>query len=960
MPKKRKIRRKKQVVPSSATTKGGPSRMPTAPSPADHSLLGSDPLAATRSYLGGHSLPGAQRDALLTQLGRVQGNRSLTRMAISLQRDDQDRAAQIAEQVYNALYGWNDEEQAIKALQGHNAQLRRRIQEQFRLKYGRTLAGYLKEQLSGDWLVKAFALLHSSHYHGYHTEMALALIPLGTRDREIFRILQSLPLAGRKEMERRYNRTFAEIGQGSLKKDLEDDLSGWRKEKSLALLHRDLTSADKLYFDSVAIMGTNTDAVVKRIQDEWNKGPASFARLERDWDRYVRNQAGWTGERWTDMSLQQAMADELSGEAWEMVKAVLDGYEAYKRQGKAEGKAADEATLFAREQINLKVALDTLTAATTGGYTGIGTNEAQLFAALSTIRKIWKRRIARARRARNRELQERYEQQWREQRRSLMGIVESEISRGSADYRRARLTLMGELTPADEVYLAGEARDYDKVVSLLTEYWAKGQMNTLLAQARTPRRDTDGTVVRPTFDPSFVVPPTQGVNARRAITITRPDLDDAGRGALRLKLELEEGTSDGDLKRAYKLLTTTGIKPALRTAVVRTFVAANLSHVKGDTPIARFLAYITKRYEKSTTCYDFRDLLDPSADPAELLRRAEGRQKAASSGFLDPVLRVLIRSYDIATGEDTEAVVLESLERLRYMARRAGANPQELAAMMAMSGARTPQALARLEYGAFRERLEDLRRLKRAIADAIATTAELAVEAALTVLTGGTAAGALLASMSAAVAGMLLREAALGQDYDLISRQNVQQLVLAIAGHGFGALGKNAFNKVMRIGPDKLAELSKRTAFIQEAVTEGVKQIGVGTLAAGMENRLPSAENIANGALSLIGGSMGAGTRQLLSASVKANMSAIARLRQEITGSIVNNAVAAVVKEGTTLAVQGAGRLSGAEVAEKFGRSAAQAIGQGLLESLKPDAQSAIHLDRETAEKLRKRRQATP
>src|SRR5699024_10188444 len=153
-----------------------------------------------------------------------------------------------------------------------------------------------------------------------------ALIPIGTRDEEVLRVLEGSTLDGRKRIEEAYDRAFGTkarpggLTKGSLRADLEDDLSGWRKEKALTLLDRDLTKADHLYFVSVAIAGTHDDSVSSIIQEAWDAGPAEFAKLEADW-----------AADYKPADLRTAMREELSLEAWLLVKAVLDASDQLKK-----------------------------------------------------------------------------------------------------------------------------------------------------------------------------------------------------------------------------------------------------------------------------------------------------------------------------------------------------------------------------------------------------------------------------------------------------------------------------------------------------------------------------------------------------------------------------------------------------------------------------------------------------
>jgi hypothetical protein len=872
-----------------------------------------------------------------------------------LQRENGDngtsnsRAAEIADEVYDALDWFNNEPRAINALQGHSAYMRRIIQIRFRERHDQSLKNYLKDQLSGDWLVKAFALLSSTNYHEPHTAMALALIPIGTRDTEVFRLLEGRDLAARQALKNGYNQAFRDIGDEdephTLEGDLKDDLSGWRKEKALALLNRDLKSADHLYFDSVGITGTHDESVISRIQGEWQKGPAEFAKFEKDWDDYVRNQKKWTDEdeTWTDMSLYQAMDDELSGETWELVRAVLIGYIQYKAYGYLEedGLTAGREPLtedqrFEREEILLQVAEASLDAATTGGFTGLGTNEQQVFRAVRTIRQIWMQRIERARQTRNLAKQREYQESWNRRQNALMSFIPSEMDEGTADFMRVRLLLAGELDAADEVYLAGQASDYDKVIELVTKYWREGKINELLEKAWEERRETrngqSGVLLRPSYRVHMIIPLTHGDNAVRVLLLTRNDWSDARRGAERLKLELDQGDNDSDLKKGYELLKNPGIAGDLRNGVIETFVNRYLSNVEGDRDTEKFLNYIAERYENSHTVWEFKDLIDPTTNPAEMVRRAEGRLASTRSGIMDHVLNDFVRDIDQITGEDTEAVALESLERLRFIAQTADAHPDELAAMMLMTGKRTPQELAQFEYQDFQARLNDLRELKRSIAEAIATIAELVIEAALTIATGGAAAGALLASISAAVAGMLIREALLGQDYDLISRQNAQQLAVIIASHGFGSFGNRVFRDI--IEPENLERLGRMGAFLEGVAEEGARQLGQTLTTVSFENRMPTAESIGASALSILGNTLGTGVNQAMTHNMADNMPTIERMRRTFAGNLAQNVISGVSEEGSELIRTGVQNLTGAEIATRFGQKTAAAIRDGLIDTV--------------------------
>ncbi len=868
-----------------------------------------------------------------------------------VQRDgEEDAATAAANAVYDALDGWNDEAAAVAALQGHDGAMRRRIQSAFEYEHGESLQSYLLDELDDDWLVRATALLTSTNFHEPHTSLALALIPSGTRDAELFRILEGASLAGRQEIERRYNEAFGAIGEGSLRADLKDDLSGADLQKALVLLSRDLTEADRLYFDSLAISGTRDDAVIRRIQQVWQRGPAAFAELERQWNEGVKDQYNGADDQWTTLSLREAMSEELSGEEWELVRAVLDSYEAY-QEGQRSGELpsgdgpATEEQRTRLEDIQLQWANDTLAAATTGGFTGAGTNEEQVYQAISTIRAIWLQRIERAEQAGDAARASEFRQQWEAERQRLAAIINAEMDEGGDENLRARLLTLGELTPADEVYLAQRAHDSDRVISLVTSFWASGRIAELHRLAGAERRDDAGTLLRPAFQLIFAVPITSGLPWQRLYSLINEEASDAQRGARRLALELGQGDSDSDLRAGYDLLTTPGISAELRNAVIELYVAQHCPAAPGETATRKFLNHINATYERSATCYDFLDLLEPSTDTHELVTRAEGRLEASQSGLFHFVVADIREDYDRLTGEDTLEVTEESLERLRFIAEHADATPAELEGLMAMMGAGSLAELAQHEYSAFQARLEELRQLERTIADALATVIELSIETALTIATGGATGGALLASISAAVAGMLVRELTLGQNYNLISKENAQQLALIVAGHGFGSFGRGIVADA--VNPERLKDLSRARAFVQGMLSDAVTQVSVQTVAASFDSRLPSAEDIGAHVLTILGSSVASGKSAAISFNLSEHLPTIVRLRTQIAANITQNLVSGLTEEAATLVRNGTGDLTGAEIAIRFGRRSANSIGRGLVDSFRDISAEEVAAERQ-------------
>jgi hypothetical protein len=82
-------------------------------------------------------------------------------------------------------------------------------------------------------------------------------------------------------------------------------------------LNRDLTDADHLYFNSLAIAGTHTSAGVELIQRP-GASLSSLAELIQQWDDYVTNRKRCSQDPpWTNLVLYQAMEEKISGEGWQ-------------------------------------------------------------------------------------------------------------------------------------------------------------------------------------------------------------------------------------------------------------------------------------------------------------------------------------------------------------------------------------------------------------------------------------------------------------------------------------------------------------------------------------------------------------------------------------------------------------------------------------------------------------------
>ena len=923
-------------------------------------------LVAQAELLG--RLGRAQAEEMLLGVGRTQGNRHAQRI-VALQRSSTvagaegegtvDKAAAVAQEVYDALQWTNEPGRVLKALTGLSDGMRAEVKTAFLLNHQTSIEHYLRYQLASapEPLIYAMSLVRCGNVHGYHTQLAMGLIPDNTRDEDVDRIItlvSSKGAAARTKLRDEYDRTFGDVGLGSLEADLRGDLSGAPLQKALAQIDHDLTPAEQLYLESVAITGVRAETCLKILQSAWDKGPAQFGALVSQWNSRVQ------GAGLTPMTLRMAMTMELPGVLsntdWRLARAILDGYDRYVQGLPPVEQETDlwsedqEAGLESREStaltspgeaasaaptddeykerdrilaIEIHVAKDTFAAATAGG----GTREDQVLRALETLQKAHEKRIALAREHGSEHLVRFFTADWEYDKAIYLSELGGEEDEGTGTYLRGKLLLLGSLTWADKVWLASEDLDPAKTVEVVTEAWAKGEMAQLLQKASVPRTDENGTIVRPVILWNFVAP-GGGTHRDRILALTREGSSDVSRGVQRLKLEIDEGAGEGALQAAYAFLNSEGLSPDIRKRVVALYAKSYLGD-PGD-PALGFLEHLKKRYGKVKPLFDLADLIDPAKEMAKILERARDRHEAEQTHWLNPMGEIA-KKYDEWSGEDHAAVADESLARLEFIA--GSTTPAELEGLMAMTGAGDPLQLAALEYGQLQDRLKSLRAVHQAVADAIAMVVETAIAAGISAFTGGAATGLafryLLNSLASTAAGMLSRKGMMGDNYQLLSSQNAMAFVQVAAGRGFGALGEKAFNSL--VDAERLRQLGKAGSFLKDATIEGTKEVGLQGLAVVSADKLPTTEEILAMAFVIAGKSAGAGGSGMIKHLPPGADVEVANLRTMMAASITQNLTGDLSDELGALAKGGVGNLSPWDIAERMGNRSVNAVGKGLL-----------------------------
>jgi hypothetical protein len=786
--------------------------------------------------------------------------------------------------------GRPDKHEILRLLSGHEAGIRRQIQDNFKEVDGRELPDRLKEVFRliqvEEELVKAWALLSHAHYHDYHVAVALALIPRETRDKELFRLLEASAKANTQQVLRReYDRTYADLGQGSLEADLAadlaDDVSGLSLQKAKALLDHKLSDAERLYLMLWGLPEEGATAL-GIIEAAWGSGPAAFHNLKTDWDYLVVGKNGWT-----NLPLWGAMEKNLRGyvsdDHWYIANRIWNGYEAFRKgldedalnalsQTTAVGDAAtaslpvEEQDRILQVQIDVEMAMFKLV----DPETGKANDETRYFGALERIQNLTQRRITLARSARREDVAAELEQSWKAQKQSLLASAGKAFDVGSRDYMRARLLLEGNLNWGDKVWLKAEDKDYPGIIALVTQAWAAQETDKLIGSCQVPRTGAYAEIIRDVVPlPNLVSGGLFGNDGEKVRTLIAPG-DDVTRGRARLAEELGGAKSDASLRGAYQFLTTPGISKELREATIDAYVRYDLGAYSPEaervetflgqfftlpsTPVERFLNAIEMNYRGANTVWDFYDLLAPSQDIDEIVRRAEKRTDIATKGFSAGLAQIL----DFG-GEDAIATTRESMERLQYL-RDQGLSGGDIQLLLDMMGKKTTADLAGVEYEMLQERVKDALAARAAATDTFVSMVEFAVEAALSALTGG---APLIAGLGATLAGIGTRRAIEGPEYDPIDKAQLLSLVSPDLGSWTGPIGE-------ALGEAKFWHLAGRAAPVLKATAADlVDKSGEVMLGVILEDKWPDAKELAAMVVSSAGGAWAGEVSEKIQRNIK-------------------------------------------------------------------------------------------
>lgn len=630
-----------------------------------------------------------------------------------------------------------------------------------------------------DGFVKCLALLHAPGNRGAADEpwaqLGMVLIPPGTADTLLVNILYEHDLAGRKRLADTYATAFRGVRMGggdTLYHHIVDDTSGWRRDKCLFMLQRELTDADKLHFETTGIVGTHDEEAIKILQGVWERGPAAFQQLEHDWENQL-HKGGWV-----EGTLYESMHKEfLFGQTRQVFDSMWRAYKKSQPTG-----VVDDATAITEEQEHFTSAMF---------VKSFSRDVKGLVRASSKMREAWERKIKKDPAA---------AAEWTASQAHYLSWAEKALGNkvfgDRADAVEVKINLLRTPSSLDEIWMAMHRADDQGVLDRAQEAWMEGAEGTLEQQAMHPPEGDP----RPKFSVIGQAIPTGNPLYPHLRALVDPGLDHAGRGAQLLSLYLggqATSTAAADLGAASKLLKALRqgdqrLKrkrppddPGLLDQVIEKYALEHLKKTPGKTPTEALVNHLRGRFDDSPSLVDLAQLLLPDQTLDEHLTRAEARRRSTQTGWASGAALELVYAYDDVTGEHTMEAEDASLRRLRRWTSLSHTSPDELKAVMALEGVESPDQLARRGYEQYKSRLDEVRSVKSAMADAVDTVISFAGRSVLVAILGPAGLPGLISALAAYTTAMVAHEGLLGEEYQLWDMKNVSTLMGEVATFGF-------------------------------------------------------------------------------------------------------------------------------------------------------------------------------
>jgi hypothetical protein len=669
--------------------------------------------------------------------------------------------------------------------------------------------------------VRVMIILHAGigHEDDGWAQMGLDLIPIGTAEPDVLRLLTERDLDARKTLEAHYNVAFTGIGKtanDTLYEHIVDDTSGYERKRLLAVLDHDLTDADHLSFLTTAIFGAHHEPALAILQRVWDRGIPDFTKLHEDWDKHVR---GFPPAK-VSQALEPAMRSELRGTELHVAEGLFYAY------------SMRNEPYFANSVQDIAAQQRLAAGLSAGAFTADG---AVTVSGAAAVRRVLDKR---KRTSPEREKDVEFERAATDKQ-----LVRDSRLRG-LDELEARINLRREPTFADKLYFASRRSQYDEIVAITTNAWLAGAEGTLEYELRHP----------PSGDLRPPLPVSENIVASSTELVlyealTKPGLSQAERGALRIDLALGgrigSATPAANLATVYRFLSDIA-DLNLRNAVIAAYVGRYLDAGgagravgaliddplnESRDPVVRLRNAIEvggrEGIEESYTKGQLIRLLTPEAKPTDVRDLARRQDRSTRTGALGGVTTALNRNLvDVLTGDRTVEIAASGLSVLEKWVELTTTDGDELKAIMRAEHVSDPNALVSIGYKRFIARLEDVRSVRAGIVAAVGAFAEFTSRSLLVAVLGPAGLPGLAAAFGSFTTGIVVQEALGGADYQSDSIQNLSKFVQEAATFGFTGAG---FEKVIdELVPARNAILGSRVLSEAESklVTDTLKASG--------------------------------------------------------------------------------------------------------------------------------------
>lgn len=218
-----------------------------------------------------------------------------------------DRTAADADALFQAMDGaGTDEEAVLRTLEGKTPEQRQALEKAYEQRHGRSLREDLKDDMGGDGLRRASALLDGDGARAEAARLHEALAGAGTDEGAVHGTLQGKTPEEREALRKAYKEAYGR----DLGADLADDMSGAELDRAQA--HLDGRSADaEAARLRQAMEGAGTDE--KEVQSTFEGRSAEERQAIAD---AYRKQTG--------QDLRSAMSEEMGGKDLKRSEALLD------------------------------------------------------------------------------------------------------------------------------------------------------------------------------------------------------------------------------------------------------------------------------------------------------------------------------------------------------------------------------------------------------------------------------------------------------------------------------------------------------------------------------------------------------------------------------------------------------------------------------------------------------------